>query len=140
MNIQLYINSKDARQTWGLILEDGAFDALFAPVSLKPFIENKSPQEHGKSIYPVGPKVDERDIQLPVIILAGNRSEFYARYSSLVEELKSGVFTLRVVTDFADVTFNLIYLSCQQYTGFDMRAAKLLLRMNEPNPTNRIEL
>ncbi len=138
MTEQLYINGQDARQTWGIVLEQGALDALLAPAPMKPFIENKSPQDNGKVTYPKNPRVDERDISLPIVILSPGNASFVARYHSFVAELQKGVFRFRVIRDGIDMTFNFTYLNCQQFNSLGMRSGKFLLRMNEPNPANRV--
>lgn len=137
MDVSLYINGIDATQTWGVSLEDAALSILLTPAPLKPFVENKSPQENGKSIYPKNPRLDERDISLPLLISARTKEEFIVQYYNFVAELQKGVIGMRVICGDFDVTYSLTYLSCQPFNEYYMQAGKFLLRLNEPNPTNR---
>lgn len=137
MRERIYINGKDAYKEWGLSLESDGLNALLAPIPMKPFIENKSTQEHGKAIYPVNPRIDERDVQIAINILASSNAQFIERYHSFMIELQKGIFRIHIVYAGIDETFNMVYLSCQQFSQFNMRCAKFLLRLNEPNPANR---
>lgn len=137
MDVQIYINGKNAKATWRVGVEDGALSALLTPPPMKPFVSNKSPRQHGKEIYPANPRVDERDVQIPIYFSARSEAEFLANYESFVAELQTGVFTLRVVAGGLDRTFFMVYLSCQQFTQMNLGLAKFLLRLNEPNPTKK---
>lgn len=137
MRERIYINGKDAWQTWGLALEGDSLNALLLPLPMKPFIENKSTQEDGKTIYPVNPHVDERDIQLSIQLLAQSQEEFVIRYRSFVTELMKGIFKFRLVFAGIDETYYMTYLNCQQFSQYNMRCGKFILRLNEPNPANR---
>ena len=82
MTGELFINEKDAWITWGINMGDGFLENLLTPVPLKPFVENKSRNEHGKQILRGNPKVDERDISLVIILEGETQSEYLTRYKS----------------------------------------------------------
>ena len=136
MTGQLIINAKDAFTTWGVILEQDAMSALMAPAPLKPFPENKGRGEHGKQVFTANPRVDERTVQLPLIIKAANETAFRSQYAAFVTELQGGVIT--ITTSFMPgIKYRMLYESCAQFSEFRFLLGKCLLRLNEPNPNNR---
>ncbi|MCC8154270.1 MAG: hypothetical protein LIP01_08690 [Tannerellaceae bacterium] len=139
MKVTLNINGKDALKTWGVSLESGALTVLLTPAPMKSFVENKSPLLHGKEIYPVEPRVDERDIQLSIILSAPDQSTFLKYYSEFLEELQKGIIEMQVICGGMNTTYYFTYVSCQTFNQMNLRLAKYVLRLNEPNPTNRIK-
>ncbi|MCC8155486.1 MAG: hypothetical protein LIP01_15665 [Tannerellaceae bacterium] len=81
--------------------------------------------------------IDERDVQLPLLLTARNEQEFLSFYNSFLAELQKGVIETQVICGEIDITYYFIYISCQQFTQMNLRMAKYVLRLNEPNPTNR---
>lgn len=139
MRGECYINNKDAHDEWGLILGETSFTALLTPAPVKGYVQNKSALMHGKQVLSGEenpPKIDERDLQLVFAIKAKNRTEFLARYASFVPELEKGTIDLRTKYQ-PGVVYHLLYMSCQQFTQFNGRLAKFVLKLNEPNPKNR---
>lgn len=139
MRGECYINNKDAHDEWGLILGETSFTALLTPAPVKGYVQNKSALMHGKQVLSGEenlPKIDERDLQLVFAIKAKNRTEFLARYASFVSELEKGIIDLRTKYQ-PGVVYHLLYMSCQQFTQFNGRLAKFVLKLNEPNPKNR---
>lgn len=148
MNNELIINDKDAFTTWGIVLEEASFSELLKPAPLKPFAFNKSPQMHGKDVISETSylfegevlkeslaRVDERNLQLPLIMYASSKEQFLHRYKSFVQELQKGV--LKVEVKPLEMTLQLIYVNCQQFKSFNSRLSKFILAVNEPNPKNR---
>ena len=135
-----FINGKDAYTTWGIVFGDTSFTALLTPAPVKKRVENKSALIHGKQVLNDAsnpPKVDERDVQLTFWLKAKNLDEFLSRYSSFVAELESGIFDLK--TKYQNgVVYHLQYLSCNQFSQFNGRLGKFVLKLNEPNPKNRV--
>ena len=139
MRGECYINNKDAHDEWGLILGEISFTALLTPAPIKGYVQNKSALMHGKQVLSGKenpPKIDERDLQLVFAIKAKNRTEFLARYASFVSELEKGAIDLRT-KDQPGMVYHLLYMSCRQFTQFNGRLAKFVLKLNEPNPKNR---
>lgn len=134
---ELYINGKDAFITWGVGLEKDSLSTLMTPAPLKQFIENKSRLEHGKRVLVVNARVDERTIQLPLIVKAPSEAVFLSNYAAFITELQTGVITITTSYQLG-VKYKMIYESCGQYTQYDRRMAKFLLRLTEPNPADRV--
>lgn len=139
MKGECFINNKDAQVAWGITFGDTSFTALLTPPSVKEYIKNKSALLDGTQVVCdeyVYPKVDERDIQLVFYLRAKNLTEFLSRYSSFVSELEKGIIDLRTKYQ-PDVTYHLLYLSCSQFSQFNGRLGKFILKLNEPNQKNR---
>lgn len=139
MRGECYINNKDAHDEWGLIFGETSLTALLTPAPVKGYIQNKSALIHGKQVLSGEenpPKIDERDLQLVFAIKAKNLTEFMSRYISFVSELEKGIIDLRTKYQ-PGVVYHLLYMSCQQFTQFNGRLAKFVLKLNEPNPKNR---
>lgn len=136
---ECFINNKDVTTTWGITMGAETFTALMTPPPLKPYIDNKSALLPGKQVLNDGehaPQVEERDIQLTFYLEARSLSKFLERYNSFTEELKKGKLDIRTKYQ-PEVTYHCNYLSCTQYTQFNGRLAKFILKVNEPNPNNR---
>ena len=136
MTGECFINGKDAYTTWGIVLSDSALTALMTPAPLKPFVENKSRTLDGKTVSIKNPKYDERDVQVTFSLVARTKSEFFARYDSFCAELKTGAIDIRTINQ-PSVVYRTVYGSCTQYSMFNGRLGKFVLRLNEPNPNNR---
>lgn len=136
MKGELYINGKDAYETWGISLTDGSISALMTPPPMKSIIENKSRAEHGKRVVNNMPKVDERSLSLDVHFSANTREEFFSRYESFCKELATGSLEIRTKYQ-PTVLYRTNFLNCSNYSGFMFGIAKFTLKLNEPNPMNR---
>lgn len=134
---ELYINDKDAYKEWGIIFGSGSFTALLTPSPVKAYIENKSALDNGKQILSGnGPKIDERTIQLTFYLRAKNLTQFLERYNKFCQVLQGGKLDIRTKYQ-PGVTYHCYYLSCQQFTQYNGRLAKFILKVNEPNPADR---
>lgn len=130
------INGKDAFNTWGIVLDSTALSALMTPAPQKELIENKSRLEHGKRVITSNPKVDERELSLTFSLHADTETAFFAKYESFCNELSQSV--LRIQTKFQPgVCYNMIYLSCTQFTQYKRKKASFILKLSEPNPKDR---
>ena len=139
MKGECFINNKDAYETWGIILGDTSFTALLTPSPVKEYIKNESALLDGVQVVCdeyVYPKVNERDLQLVFYLKAENLTEFLLRYSSFTEELQKGVIDIRTKYQ-PEITYHLLYISCSQFSQFNGRVGKFVLKLNEPNPKNR---
>ena len=140
MRGECYINNKDAHDEWGLIFGETSLSALLTPAPVKGYIENKSALIHGKQVLSGEenpPKIDERDLQLVFAIKAKNLTEFLTKYSNFVKELEKGKLNIRTKYQ-PGVVYHLLYVSCQQFKQFNGRLGKFILKLNEPNPKNRV--
>jgi hypothetical protein len=137
MTGELFINNKDAYTNWGIILGETSFTALLTPAPIKNYIQNKSALIPGKQVLTeVPPKIDERDVQLVFYLKASNLNQFLTRYSSFVTELEQGAINIKTKYQ-PNVVYHCIYLSCAQFSQFNGRLGKFVLKLNEPNPKNR---
>lgn len=136
---ELTINNLDARAKWGIVANTKLMAALLAPPAVKDPIQSESRLEHGtRTIIPQGSvKLAKRDIALEVGLTAPNLTEFYTRYKSFIEELTSGWLKIASPKFLPGVIFNCRYVSCTQFTNYNGRIAKFILKLEEPNPNNR---
>lgn len=146
-NVEAYINSstETTEQRWGVFIAETSLTALMAPAPLKSYITNKSALSHGKQVLTDSgnlPKVDERDVQLVFAIHANTLAKFLMRYHSFCEELKKGAIDLTIrISDgdsYMKTTYYLNYLSCSQFSEYNGRLGRFALKLNEPNPANRV--
>lgn len=134
---ELFINGVDAYTEYGVSMQSSGLSALMTPPPNKEVIENKSRQEHGKRVINSNPKIDERDLTLPIHITAKSKEDFLTKYGKFCEVLATG--SLEISTSYqSEVVYRTIYLSCSQFAEYRLGLAKFTLRLNEPNPSNRI--
>lgn len=138
MKGELYINGKDAYQTWGISMDDTSLSELMTPPANKAFIENESRLQHGKRVVTANPKLDQRNLTLQINLTATTETQFFARYSGFCRELATGL--LHIKTKYQPgVVYKTIYLSCSQFSQFMRGIGKFSLKLCEPNPTDRTE-
>lgn len=138
MKGELYINGKDAYQTWGISMDDTSLSELMTPPANKAFIENESRLQHGKRVVTANPKLDQRNLTLQINLTATTETQFFARYSGFCRELATGV--LHIKTKYQPgVVYKTIYLSCSQFSQFMRGIGKFSLKLCEPNPADRTE-
>lgn len=135
-DVNLIINGKDARKTWGVLTTPNTLSALLAPAPMKERPSFSSRLEHGTRIDNSEPKVAQRDLNMEIQMTARSPDQFYARHAAFCEELEKGEFDL-CTTDRPDVIYHLLYDSCPQYTQFCRGIATLALKCTEPNPKDR---
>ncbi|MCI8997673.1 MAG: hypothetical protein HFJ95_01600 [Muribaculaceae bacterium] len=136
---ELFINNEDARKTYGIIFGEDSLTALMTPPPVKPYIENKSALVHGKQVLndeDNPPKLDERDVQLTFYLHAKNREQFLERYQKFTTMLQKGKVDIRTKYQ-PGTTYHCLYISCAQFSQFNGRLAKFVLKLNEPNPKDR---
>lgn len=131
---ELFINNKDAYDTWGISMDSSALSALMTPPMQKELIENKSRLEHGKRVVKANPKVDERTLTLAINLTAPSEDAFFSRYGSFCEELAKGTLDIRTKYQ-PDVVYRTLYLSCTQFTQLMRGIAKFSLKVCEYNPS-----
>ena len=137
MSGAFYINNKNTKTNWGVVLADSGMAALLAPAPKKEYVTNTSRLISG--LIPntsFVPKKDSRDIQLEVYLIASSWTDFLTKLASFYAELDLGF--VNVKTDYQpSVVYHCIYRSCAQFTELDGRLAKFSLRLTELNPDNR---
>lgn len=79
----------------------------------------------------------KRDITLEIGLSAPNITEFYTRYANFISELTSGWLRIASPKFLPNVVFNCRYVSSTQFTNYNGRIAKFILKLEEPNPNNR---
>lgn len=145
-NVKAYINSssRDTKQRWGMVLAETSVTALMTPAPLKSYITNKSALSNGKQVLTDSgnvPKVDERDVQLVFAIHAHTLAKFLMQYHAFCDELKKGAIDLTLHVwegdSYIKTTYYLNYVSCSQFSEYNGRLGRFVLKLNEPNPTNR---
>ena len=130
---ELTINGYDAFRTWGVSLEDQALASLMTPPSMKDDITNNSRLEDGTRHWAEFPKVAQRELTLPMHLVARNKNEYLRKYASFCEELRKGKIDIETCYE-QNVVHHCIYQSCTQFTQFIGGIAKMSLKLVEPNP------
>lgn len=135
--VEITINGINVKQRYGITLTSGGLSALRKPAPMKGFIESKSRLEHGKRVILNNPKVDERQVLLPITMTATSASNFTQQYDNFCSEiLETGKLDI-IVSSQPTIVYHCIYEDCQQYTEFVQEMAKFILKLTEPNPKNR---
>lgn len=131
------INGKNAKTTWGIVFDSSSISALMTPAPAKDRIENESRLEHGKRVITANPKVDARtNIQLTLSLYADSETEFFSKYDSFCAELEAGALNI-IVSSRPTVVYKCLYKSCKQFTQYNNRLARFTLTVEEPNPKDR---
>lgn len=136
MTGELYINDLDAYKEWGISPSEGAYTALRTPPSKKERVVNNSRLQHGTRYIGDVERWDEREITLPIHIVAGSEEDLNRKYDRFVREvLEPGKLDIRHGLN-PDITYKCLYEGCSSY--FEACGiAKFQLRLVEPNPNDR---
>ena len=137
MSAEVTINSIDVEKEYGAVFPNLSDVLLTAPATKAP-IQSESRLEHGtRTIIPTGStKVSSREFTVEMGIKAPNRATFLTRYDALLELLTSGWLNIQT-THIPGKIFKCRYVSCNQFTSYNSRIAKFVLKLEEPNPANR---
>lgn len=139
MKASLYINGKDAWNTWGAGLLAGSYNNLLAPPPMKEYVANNARSQDGSQIFVSNARISEREVILMFGIEAKSLDDYLNKYSSLLDELMNGVISLYVPD--LKTKYNLLYISSVELnTANDKQAGTISIRFTEPNPKNRIQL
>lgn len=125
---QLYINEKDAWETWNVFLVGESLDNFLLPPSPKPYIENNFRSQDGNQVFIVNSKKEARDVQVEFCISTLSREEYLIAYKNFVQELSDGMVTLRI--PFIDEVYKLTVASYLSL-GYYVKYGKLSVRFNE---------
>lgn len=140
MTGELFINGKDAWDTWGVNMGEGFLDALDAPLQMKDYIENESRLEHGKRVIIDNAKVDSREITLQFTIEGSSESDYRSKKKAFQTELEKGAVNIKVPV-LGNEVYKMIYLGKNISYGLspDRCFAKVSSKFCEPNPMDRSE-
>ena len=140
MKGDLYINGKDAWDTWGVNMGEDFLNAIDAFAPMKEYIENDSRLEHGKRVLVLEPKVASRDLTLHFTIKGDSANDFRTKRKAFEEELRKGEVDVKVPVLGSEI-YHLIYSG--KSVGYAMNMARtfctLSAKFEEPNPMNRAQ-
>lgn len=138
MTGELYINDKDAWETWGVNMGDGFLDAIDAPLTMKDYIEDESRLEDGIRIDTSDPKVSSREITLGFTITGASKSDYRSKKSEFLKELQKGTFTINVPALGSQV-YKMVYTGKSISYGMNISRTfgHFTMKATEPNPADR---
>lgn len=97
MKGDIFINEKDAWDTWGVRMGDGFLDAIDGFNEMKDYIEDESRLEHGKRVITENAKVDSREVTLQFTIEGNLENDYRSKKKAFQTELGvSPTFTTNV--------------------------------------------
>lgn len=139
---QLIINGQDAYSTWGVVLEAGSYARFLSGSNMKPYTTNHSRSIDGKIVSMKNPRLADRDLTI-VFIFTKTSTSFISRYNSFISTLRNGqkvgmeTFPNNIEVPELGQTFKLIYLGDLNMENYNLEVAKVAVKFNEPNPTDR---
>lgn len=140
MTGDLFINGKDAWNTWGVRMGDGFLDAIDSFNEMKDYIEDESRLEHGKRLITENVRVSSREITLQFTIEGNSENDYRTKKKSFQEELEKGNVNIKVPI-LGNEIYRLVFLGKSISYGLspDRCFGKVSSKFCEPNPTNRNE-
>ena len=140
MTGDLFINGKDAWNTWGVRMGDGFLDAIDSFNEMKDYIEDESRLEHGKRLITENVRVSSREIALQFTIEGSSENDYRIKKKSFQEELEKGNVNIKVPI-LGNEIYRLVFLGKSISYGLspDRCFGKVSSKFCEPNPTNRNE-
>lgn len=136
MTGDLFINGKDALETWGARMGNGFLDAIDGFNEMKDYIENESRLEHGKRVITDNAKVDSREITLQFTIEGSSESDYRSKKKAFQTEMEKGAVNIKVPV-LGNEVYKLVYLgkSVSYGLSLDRCFGKISSKFCEPNPT-----
>lgn len=140
MTGDLFINGKDAFDTWGVRMGEGFLDAIDGFNEMKDYIENESRMEHGKRVIINDAKVTSREITLQFTIEGNSEIDYRVKKKEFQNELEKGKINIRIPIIGVEV-YKLVYLGKSLSYGLspDRCFGKISSKFEEPNPKDRSE-
>lgn len=133
--MEMKINGIDARLL-GIRMGNGFLDVLAAPLPMKEYIENKSRLEHGKQVLYNNPKLADREVTLPFVVMGEDEREFLKNLKFFAEILYKGKVEIYVPA--TGETYRFTYERSQNYAQNQSRTAcTVAVKFNEPDPSDR---
>lgn len=137
MKGDLYINGKDAFETWGVNMNEGFLNSLLTPPPVKDYIENKSRLENGKRVILDNKKDDERDVTLVFTIKGSNQSDYISKFKAFMAEMSAGLVAINVPI-IGSEKFRVYYKNSVSFAiSLDRTFSKIAMKVCEPDPSNR---
>lgn len=137
MKGDLFINGKDAFETWGVNMNEGFLNNLLTPPPAKGYIENKSRLENGKRVLLDNKKDDERDLTLVFTIKGSNQSDYISKFKAFTTEMSTGLVAINVPVIGGEV-FRVYYKNSVSFAiSLDRTFSKIAMKVCEPDPSNR---
>lgn len=130
------INGYDAQAQYGVVFPPSAINAIMTPASLKEFVTNESRDEDGSRIIFHNPRQAQRELTIEMHLHASSQQQLISRYKQLIRIFEAGMFTIELVDRNPGDIYRFIYESCNSFSMGE-RLAKFVLKLIEPNPTNR---
>lgn len=140
MTGDLFINGKDAFDTWGVRMGEGFLDAIDGFNEMKDYIENESRLEHGKQVITDNAMVDSREVTLQFTIEGSSESDYMTKKKAFQVELERGAVNIKIPA-IGNEVYKLVYLGKSISYGLstDRCFGKVSSKFEEPNPMNRSE-
>lgn len=137
MKGDLFINGKDAFETWGVNMNGGFLNNLLTPPPAKGYVENKSRLENGKRIVFDNEKEDEREISLVFTIKGTSQSDYLSKFRAFMAEMSTGLVAVNVPV-IGSEKFRVYYKSSVSFAiSVDRTFSKIAIKVFEPDPSNR---
>lgn len=139
---ELRLNGKDAFATYGLFMTAAGLSALRAPRTPKEPIAGECRLEHGRRvIMPVdvdgtGQLFGSREFGMEVCMSSRTAAEHEVRRDRLERDLAAGWVEVTTVHSPGTV-YRCRYAGTSSYTEYGGRAARFVLKFEEPNPADR---
>lgn len=133
---EVYINGKDAYETWGITLDESSLTSLMTPSPMKEYIKNSSRVSDGSIIAPYR-KINERELTVILNFSAASDEEFLQKYQSFCSVLYKGDLEIRT-SKIPGTVYHMLYVSCSEFQQWMFGIAKYQLKLIEPNPANRV--
>ena len=134
---ELRINGVDAFSEYHLSLEDGAKGVLMTPAPNKPRAKNRSRLRHGEEVAGSLEMKDSRELALPMHIVASTTADGLYYYGRFCQVLDQGTLDIEY-SGMPNSVFHCKYVSCSDFRTFRDEIIKFTLKLEEPNPNNRI--
>jgi len=135
----LLINGRNAFTVYGVRMGDGFLDALGTPAPMKEYITDESRLENGRTVITEDAKVDYRELNLEFTIMGLSPADYRAKKNAFFAELYKGAVDICVPPESRDI-YHLVYRgnSPTYAQSRDRCFAKVIIKFEEPDPTNRI--
>ena len=138
MKGELYINGKDAWDTWGVNMGEDFLNVIDGFAPMKDYVENDSRLEHGKRVLIDSPRVASRDLTLHFTVMGSDAADFRTKRKAFEAELQKVKVDIRVPA-LGDEVFHLIYTG--KSVGYAVNISRTFCtvssKFEEPNPMDR---
>jgi len=134
-----FINGHDARVRYGISFDASAVSVLLTPAPAKERIRNEVRTRHGALVTTsqATERKDERALTVGFNLHATGKADFFRKYALFCSEvLECG--WIHISTAFIPETeYKCLYGSCTQFQEFRFGLGKYMLKLTEPDPSDR---